>query len=105
ITGAFMGHATAPGAVGKPFSPGTRVDGTPFLTIPITRIDLSPVSPVIDAGAKQQFIARAFDAANQEIGGVIFFWQSSNASVATVDQAGLASSLTVGTTQISAVGR
>jgi uncharacterized repeat protein (TIGR01451 family) len=105
ITGAFTGHATAPGAVGKLFSPGTRVDGTPFQTIPITRIDLGPASPLIDAGANQQFTARAFDAANQEVAGVIFFWQTSNSSVATIDQAGLATSLSPGVTQITAGGR
>jgi uncharacterized repeat protein (TIGR01451 family) len=105
IAGAFTGHGTATGAGGRLFSPGTRVDGTPFVTIPIVRIDLSPISPTIDAGAKQQFTAKAFDAANQEVAGVIFAWQSSNPAVATIDQAGLATSLTAGPTQITASGR
>lgn len=105
ITGAFTGHATADGAGDRLFSPGTRVDGTPFQTIPIARIDVTPVSPTIDAGAKQQFTAKAFDSANQEVTGVIFFWQSSNTSVATIDQTGLATSSDAGTTQITASGR
>ncbi len=105
ITGAFTGHATADGAGGRLLSPGTRVDGTPFQTIPIARIDVTPVSPTIDAGAKQQFTAKAFDSANQEVTGVIFFWQSSNTSVATIDQTGLATSSNAGTTQITASGR
>jgi uncharacterized protein (TIGR03437 family) len=105
MTGAFTGHGTTSGAGGRLFSPGTRVDGTPFVTIPIARIDLTPISPTIDAGAKQQFHAQAFDATNQEVAGVIFVWQSSSPAVATIDQAGLATSSTVGTTQITASGR
>lgn len=105
ISGTFTGHATANGAGGRLFSPGTRLDGTPFLTIPIARIDVSPLSPAIDAGAKQQFSAKAFDAANQEINGVIFLWHSSNAAVATIDRDGLASSVTAGATQITASAR
>lgn len=105
ITGAFTTHATAAGANGRLLSPGTRVDGTPFVTIPIARIDLTPISPTIDAGAKQQFTAKAFDAVNQEVNGVIFVWQSSNPGVATIDPAGLASSTTAGATQITASGR
>ena len=75
------------------------------MTIPSLRIDLIPISPTIDAGAKQQFTAKAFDAANQEVSGVIFAWQSSNTAVATIDQGGLATSSTVGVTQITASGR
>jgi len=105
ITGTFTGHGPATGAGGRVFSPGTRVDGTPFVTIPIVRIDLTPTSPTIDAGAKQQFTAKAFDAANQEVAGVNFAWQSSNTAVATIDQPGLATSSTAGTTHITASGR
>ena len=105
ITGAFTGHLSATGAAGRPFTPGTRVDGTPFLRIPISRIDLSPFSPVVDAGARQQFTARAFDADNREVTGTIFVWQSSNTSVATIDQAGLATSLIAGSSQITATAR
>jgi uncharacterized protein (TIGR03437 family) len=105
INGAFTGHGTATGGGGRLLSPGTRVDGTPFTTIPIARIDLTPISPTIDAGTRQQFSAKAFDAANQEVTGVIFAWQSSNTAIATVDQAGLATSSTAGTTQITASGR
>ena len=105
ITGGFTGHLSATGANGRPFSPGTRVDTTPFLTIPISRIDLSPFSPVVDEGATQQFTARAFDADNRELAGPIFVWQSSNTSVATIDQAGLATSLIAGSSQITAMAR
>ena len=71
----------------------------------IARIDLTPVSASIDAGSKQQFTAKAFDAANQEVNGVIFVWQSSNTAVARIDLTGLATTSTAGTTQIIASGR
>lgn len=105
IAGAFTGHATASSAAGRLLSPGTRVDGAPFTTTPIASIEVLPLSPSIDAGSKQQFTAKAFDSANQEVTGVIFVWQSSNTAVATIDQTGLAISSGVGTTQITASGR
>ena len=53
ISGAFAGHGTATNADGRLFSPGTRLDGTPFVTIPIARIDITPISPGIDAGREK----------------------------------------------------
>ena len=105
INGTFIGHATAIGSGGRLFSPGTRADGTPFITIPIARIEIGPSSPSIDAGAKQQFTAKAFDPANHEVSGVIFVWQSSNPTVAAIDQQGLVTSSTAGTAQITAGAR
>src|SRR5262249_27428408 len=105
ITGAFTGHLSAIGADRRLFSPGTHADGTPFLTIPIERIDLSPLSPAVDAGERRQFPARVFDADNREMTGVIFLWQSNNPPVATIDQEGLATSLTAGSSQITATAR
>src|SRR5205085_318793 len=105
ITGNFTLHSTAQGSGGRLFSPGTRVDGSPFAGVAIARIDVTPASATVDTGAKQQFTAHAFNASGQEIFGVIFFWQSSNTSVATIDQTGLATTLSAGTTQITATGR
>jgi hypothetical protein len=105
ITGNFVQHTAATGSGGRIFSPGTRVDGTPFAGNPIARIDVTPSSATIDAGAKQQFTAHAFNSNGQEITGVIFSWQSSNTAVATIDQNGLATSSSSGTTQITASGR
>lgn len=101
----FTLHSTAPGGNGQPFSPGTRNNGMPFTTVAIARIEVSPPTATIDAGAKQQFTARAFDANNVEISGVIFFWESSNTAVATIDQTGLATSSSPGTTEIRASAR
>jgi hypothetical protein len=100
----FVLHSTAPGSIG-PYSPGTRINGTPFVTTTIASIDVSPTAATIDAGAKQQFTAKAYDASNNEIPGVIFFWESSNTAVATIDQTGLATSLSAGTTEIRATAR
>jgi hypothetical protein len=105
ITGNFVQHTAATGSGGRIFSPGTRVDGTPFAGNPIARIDVTPSTATIDAGAKQQFTAHAFNSNGQEITGVIFFWQSTNTAVATIDQTGLATSSSSGSTQIIASGR
>lgn len=106
VTGSFVLHQSASGSGGKPFSSGTRLDATPFAPCPpIARIDVSPPSAAIDTGAKQQFTAQAFDSANNPVTGVIFSWQSSNASVATIDQNGLATSSAAGSTDIRASAR
>jgi uncharacterized protein (TIGR03437 family) len=103
ISGSFVLHQSVSG---KLFSPGTRVDGTPFNACPpVTRVDVSPSSAAIETGAKQQFTAKAFDAGGNEVSGVIFSWQSSNTSVAAIDFQGLANGVAGGTTQIIASGR
>lgn len=68
----------------------------------LTRIELTPTSASIVVGGTQQFTARAFDQNNQEISGVTFTYTSSNTSVATINQNGLATSANAGTTQITA---
>jgi Calx-beta domain/Lamin Tail Domain/Bacterial Ig-like domain (group 2)/WD40-like Beta Propeller Repeat len=106
VTGSFVLHQSAAGSAGKLFSPGTRVDGTPFLPCPpIARVDVSPTAASIITGAHQQFTARAFDAGNHEVTGVIFTWQSSSTSVATIDQNGLATGVGPTSTEIRATGR
>ncbi|HJR07301.1 MAG TPA: Ig-like domain-containing protein [Pyrinomonadaceae bacterium] len=106
ITGDFALHQTAPQSGGRVFSPGTRIDGAPFsLTVPIARIEVAPASASIERGARQQFTARAFDANENEIHGIIFRWQSSDALVATIDDNGLAQSIATGDTQITAHAR
>jgi uncharacterized protein (TIGR03437 family) len=106
ITGNFAQHLAASGGA-RAFSPGTQLNGAPFnsCTPAILRVEVSPSSATISVGAQQQFTARAFDAGNNEVPGVIFSWQSSNTSVATLDQNGLATGTSGGSTEIRATGR
>jgi len=106
ITGNFAQHLAASGGA-RPYSPGTQVNGAPFnsCTPAVARVEVLPASATIDAGAQQQFTAKAYDAANNEIPGVIFTWHSSNTAVATIDQNGLATGISAGTTEIRATGR
>jgi uncharacterized protein (TIGR03437 family) len=106
ITGNFAQHLAASGGL-QAFSPGTQISGAGFgpCTPAIVRVEVSPPSATISAGAGQQFTARAFDAGNNEVPGVLFSWQSSATSVATIDQNGLASGSSAGATEIRANGR
>jgi uncharacterized protein YjdB len=105
ITGNFTLHQTAAGSNNRAYSPGTRVDGTPFVAQTISRIVVTPSNASIIVGAQQQFTAQAFDLNNQPLGGVIFTWQSSVQTVATIDSNGLATGLSAGTTEIRASAR
>src|SRR5205085_6228086 len=46
--GNFIGHTAAPSSIGRAFSPGTRIDGTPFGSPPVTRIAISPQSSTLN---------------------------------------------------------
>ena len=106
ITGTFAQHLSASGGA-LPFSPGMQLTGAPFnsCTAAVARVEVSPASAAIEVTGQQQFAARAFDAANNEVPGVIFSWASSNTSIATIDQSGLATSVSSGSTEIRATGR
>ncbi len=106
ITGNFAQHLTASGGA-RAFSPGTQISGAPFspCTPAVARVEVSGASDTIEVAGQQQFTARAFDSGNNEISGVIFSWQSSATSVATVDQNGLATGVAPGSTEIRATGR
>jgi uncharacterized protein (TIGR03437 family) len=106
ITGNFAQHQAASGGA-RLFSPGTQISGSPFssCTPAVARVEISPASATINVGQQQQFTAKAFDAANNEIPGVIFLWNSSNTAVTTVDQNGLAAGVSPGTCEIRATGR
>ncbi|HYE65649.1 MAG TPA: Ig-like domain-containing protein, partial [Pyrinomonadaceae bacterium] len=106
VAGGFTLHGSAPGSDGRAFTPGTRNDGSPFVATPmINRIEVSPASETVLVGARQQFTARAFDDRGQELSGIIFQWRSSSTSVATIDQNGLATGVSQGTSEIKAFAR
>ncbi len=105
VTGNFTGHLSAEGSAGRAYSPGTRVNGSPFLSPAIARIEVTPASPTIFVGQQQQFTAQAFDSNGNVLSGVIFIWQSSNPAVATINQNGIATGVAEGTTEIRASAR
>jgi uncharacterized protein (TIGR03437 family) len=106
VTGDFTPHRQATGGAARAFSPGTRLDGTPFSpTAPVALITLAPASALLEVGAQQQFEAHAFGADGQELTGVIFRWQTSDAAVASVDAHGLARAHTVGTCAVTVEAR
>lgn len=67
----------------------------------VTRIDVTPTTATINRGRTQQFSAAAFDQNNQPVA-ALFTWTSGNTSVATIDQAGLASGVGIGASTITA---
>jgi uncharacterized protein (TIGR03437 family) len=104
-SGGFILHQFASEGA-RLFSPGTRVSGAAFsLCSPVDRVEVSPLAAAIDLGAHQQFTARAFDAFGNEVAGAIFSWQSSDTSVAKIDQNGQATGIYAGSTEIRAAGR
>ncbi|MGH9971154.1 MAG: lamin tail domain-containing protein [Pyrinomonadaceae bacterium] len=106
VTGNFDVHQLANGSGGRLFSPGTQVNGVAFQPQPaISQILVSPAAAVINAGEELRFTATALDQNNQALSGVIFGWQSRDASLAVVDANGLTRAIAPGTAQITASGR
>src|SRR3989440_8680889 len=87
ITGSFVLHSTPAAANGRRFSPGLRLDGTPFAVCPghLTSVTVSPSSTSIAAGQNTQFTARAVDEYGRIMTGVTINFASDNPPVATVD--------------------
>ncbi|MEO8622288.1 MAG: Ig-like domain-containing protein, partial [bacterium] len=81
---------------------GTCNDDDSGVAAPVDHIDVAPPTATITAGGTQQFTATAKDASNNTISGVTFTWASSDATVATVNTAGLASGISAGDANITA---
>ncbi|HKZ00615.1 MAG TPA: lamin tail domain-containing protein, partial [Pyrinomonadaceae bacterium] len=106
ITGGFVLHKLAAGNSQSPFSAGTRVNGAPFSPLPlVARVEISPTSANLFLGQELQFEATAFGKNNEELNDVLFTWESSDASVATIDQTGLTLGMSTGTAGIVATAR
>ena len=71
-------------------------------TVPVATVTVAPVSATIAIGATQQFTATAKDANGNVISGVSFTWNSSMASVATVNTNGLAKGVGQGSANVTA---
>ena len=106
VTGDFTLHLNSTPQPTRAFSPGTKIDGTPFdTTAPIERVEVEPSEATVQTGERRQFSARAFDERGSELSGVIFRWESRDASLAVVDQNGLATARAAGSTEIVARAR
>ncbi|MDX6529932.1 MAG: large repetitive protein [Blastocatellia bacterium] len=85
IKGSFVLHSTIAGA--RKFSPGLKVDGTPFGNCPghPAKVTISPPSSAITVGQTAPFTAQAFDQFGRAMVGVAITFDSDNTAVATPD--------------------
>ncbi|MFN2576855.1 MAG: Calx-beta domain-containing protein [Pyrinomonadaceae bacterium] len=102
ITGSFVLHATTPAAKGRHFSPGLRVDGTPFGNCAghLQGLSISPASMTITAGQNTQFTAHAVDEFDRTMIGIPINFASNNTIVATVDSTNLNPSTGIATATV-----
>jgi len=70
-------------------------------TVTVSKITLTPATANVNVGSTQQFYASAVDSNNNSLA-VLISWTSSSSSVASVNSSGIATGLSVGTTQITA---
>ena len=106
ITGPLALHMVADVNAHRSFSPGTRIDGLPFLPDPaLARIQIEPDSSTVIVGQQQLLTAHAFGENGSPITNVIFDWTSLNPTVATVNQNGTATAVSAGTALIVASAR
>ena len=68
----------------------------------VATVTVSPSEATIKEGQTQQFSATAYDADNEEVSGKTFTWTSSNNTVATVNNTGLATAASAGSAIIAA---
>ena len=106
VTGSFVLHQSAPDSQARAFSPGVKVNGSPFLPEPaVSLIQVSPTTAQILTGTNLKFSAHAFDQQGHEISDVIFRWNSSNPSTLAIDSSGIARALSGGLAEITAIAR
>ncbi len=108
LTNAGLANAIAAGTTIVTAMSGT-ISGTTTLTITaqtatLVSIAVTPSNPSIAGGASQQFAATGTysDSTTQNITGSVS-WSSSNAAIATISSAGMASGVSAGTTSIEAM--
>jgi uncharacterized protein YjdB len=103
---------TADGGLGTAISRGTvtisasaaGVSGTATLTVAqvVKSVSLLPPNASVLTGASTLFIAVAFDGNGHVIPGTAFSWSTSNPSIATIDNAGIATGVSHGSTFVRA---
>jgi uncharacterized protein (TIGR03437 family) len=104
VTGPFARHTTAAGANGRRFSPGTRADAMFFRPRAggVARVEIAPADVALNRGGSQQLTARGLDQNGQVVPAAVFTWASSDTSVVTVDERGIARGVGVGVATITA---
>jgi uncharacterized protein YjdB len=85
----------------NPFLVPVLVVGPPTVTLPVTRVEVTPASASLFRGESQQLTAQAFNPDGPV--SKTFAWSSSDASVASVDGSGRVTAVGLGTAYISAI--
>ena len=86
ILGNFMQHTTASGAGGRRFSPGLKVNGSPFVICEghLASIHLSPLAANIEIGESVSMTAQALDTFGRPITNLNVTFTSDNPSLVTI---------------------
>ena len=98
VTAVAAGTATVTASAGS-------AQGTAQITVvtaPVVSVEVLPSAETIAWGGTLQLSAAAFDENGQAVSGAEFSWESSDASVATVDATGLVTGVGEGTATITA---
>jgi len=108
VTSTPLGLSLHRNSAGTWFAPSTSSfgacnDDTTAAADTIASVTELPASVTLVPGATQQFTAAAKNAANTTLPGAMIGWNTSNASVATVDVNGLVTAVAPGSAQIIAV--
>ena len=77
-------------------------DEDPLPPNEVASVVVEPDSATIVEGGTRRFTATAYDGASQPIAGVAFTWSSSNPSIVSVDNSGLATGIAAGDATITA---
>jgi len=87
IAGAFMQHTAAAGVNGRVYSPGLRVNGTPFGNCQghLNAVTIAPSSRSVTVGETTQFSAQAFDQYGRPMPNLTLNFMSDDANVGTVE--------------------
>src|SRR5262249_27090092 len=104
ITGAFVQHTAAVGGNSRAYSPGLRVNGTPFGNCPghLTRVTMVPPAASVTVGQTTQFTAQAFDEYGRSMTNAAITFTSDNPDVAKLDSVTMNSTTGVATASVKA---
>ena len=97
VTAAGNGTATITASVGS-------ASGSAVVTVTqsVASVEVSPSAETIELGSTLQLTAEAFDESGHAVAEVEFAWETSDATVATVDASGLVTGVAVGVATITA---